>query len=112
MEQSQKDTTVASVACLILCALIFIYGYQETGRPLKATFCLIIGLGIRWRSPPLPLAILTFDDHFLPILIGLAIDFGVHLITRYEEELRQGHSEQVAMRTRLSLPAKESLPEH
>jgi predicted RND superfamily exporter protein len=25
---------------------------------------------------------------FFPILIGLAIDFGVHLTTRYEEELR------------------------
>jgi uncharacterized protein len=27
---------------------------------------------------------------FVPMLIGLAIDFGVHLITRYEEELRRG----------------------
>ena len=27
---------------------------------------------------------------FAPILIGLAIDFGVHLVTRYEEELRAG----------------------
>ena len=33
----------------------------------------------------------------MPILIGLAIDFGVHLITRYEEELRHGRSEQSAM---------------
>src|SRR5439155_20340807 len=45
MEQSQKDSTVASVVSLILCALIFIYGYQETGRPLKATLCLLVGLG-------------------------------------------------------------------
>src|SRR5205814_1497559 len=33
MEQSQKDTTVASIASLLICALIFIYGYQQTGRP-------------------------------------------------------------------------------
>src|ERR1017187_8703281 len=31
------------------------------------------------------------------MLIGLAIDFGVHLVTRYEEELRHGKSEEAAM---------------
>src|SRR4051794_23287166 len=45
MEQSQWDSTVASIVSLVVCALIFIYGYQETGRPLKATFCLLVGLG-------------------------------------------------------------------
>jgi len=34
---------------------------------------------------------------FLPMLIGLAIDFGVHLVTRYEEELRQGKTERQAL---------------
>src|SRR6185369_11779757 len=34
---------------------------------------------------------------FVPILIGLAIDFGVHLITRYEEELRHGRTELYAL---------------
>ncbi len=31
------------------------------------------------------------------MLIGLAIDFGVHLITRYEEELRHGKTEEAAL---------------
>src|SRR5262249_3782569 len=44
MMQSRKDTTVASIASLIICALIFIYGYKETGRPVKATVCLVVGL--------------------------------------------------------------------
>ena len=99
MEQSKADTTVASIACLILCALIFIYGYQETGRPLKATFCLIIGMGYTLAFTTFAIGhlnILTVT--FLPILIGLAIDFGVHLITRYEEELRLGRGEEAAMR--------------
>ena len=83
-----------------LCALIFIYGYQETGRPLKATFCLLIGLGYTLAFTTLTvghLNILTIT--FMPMLIGLAIDFGVHLITRYEEELRLGRSEAEALRT-------------
>jgi len=100
MQQSQKDSMTASVVSLIICALIFIYGYQETGRPLKATICLIIGLGYTMAFATLTvghLNILTIT--FVPILIGLAIDFGVHLITRYEEELRHGRSEEQAMRT-------------
>jgi len=29
MLQSQKDTTLASIVSLVLCALIFIYGYRK-----------------------------------------------------------------------------------
>jgi uncharacterized protein len=36
---------------------------------------------------------------FVPILIGLAIDFAVHLISRYEEELRHGKTEEAALST-------------
>src|SRR6185369_4692535 len=98
MAQSQKDTTVATIASLVICALIFIYGYQETGRPIKATICLIVGLGYTMAFATFTIGhlnILTIT--FVPILIGLAIDFGVHLITRYEEELRRGRSEKYAL---------------
>ena len=98
MEQSQKDTTVASIASLIICALIFIYGYQETGRPIKATFCLLVGLAYTMAFTTLVvghLNILTIT--FVPILIGLAIDYGVHLISRYEEELRRGKTQEAAL---------------
>jgi uncharacterized protein len=98
MLQSQKDTMLATIISLILVALIFIYGYHETGRPLKATACLLVGLAYTMGFTTLTvghLNILTIT--FFPILVGLAIDFGVHLITRYEEELRHGRSERVAL---------------
>ena len=98
MAQSQKDTTVASIVSLVLCALIFIYGYNETGRPVKATISLIVGLAYTLAFATLTvghLNILTIT--FVPILIGLAIDYGVHLISRYEEELRSGKSEEDAL---------------
>ena len=98
MAQSQKDTTVAAIVALVLSALIFIYGYQETGRPVKATLCLIVGLGYTLAFATLVIGhlnILTIT--FLPILIGLAIDYGVHLISRYEEELRRGRNEEAAL---------------
>jgi hypothetical protein len=98
MAQSQKDTTVATAISLALVAVIFIFGYHETGRPLKATLCLLVGLIYTMGFTTLAvghLNILTIT--FVPILVGLAIDFGVHLITRYEEELRHGRSERVAL---------------
>jgi hypothetical protein len=98
MTQSQKDITLASIVSLVLCALIFIYGYNETGRPVKATICLVIGLGYTLAFTTLSvghLNILTIT--FVPMLIGLGIDFGVHLITRYEEELRHGKTAEAAL---------------
>ena len=91
MTQSEKDATLASIVSLFLCALIFIYGYNETGRPVKATICLLVGMAYTLGFATLAvghLNVLTIT--FVPMLIGLAIDFGVHLITRYEEELRHG----------------------
>jgi hypothetical protein len=98
MAQSQKDMALASIVALILCALIFIYGYNETGRPVKATICLIVGLAYTLAFATLAvghLNILTIT--FLPMLIGLGIDYGVHLITRYEEELRHGQTQEAAL---------------
>lgn len=98
MNQSQTDTTVATIVSFVLVALIFIYGYSESGRPIKATLCLLPGLAYTMGFTTFAvghLNILTIT--FAPILIGLAIDFGVHLITRYEEELRRGHTEHEAM---------------
>lgn len=94
MAQSQRDTELASVVALLVCALIFVYGYQETGRPIKATLCLLVGVGYTlafatWSVGHLNVLTVTF----VPILIGLAIDYGVHLISRYEEELRRGNTE-------------------
>jgi hopanoid biosynthesis associated RND transporter like protein HpnN len=98
MKQSQTDVTLASIVSLVLCGLIFIYGYNETGRPIKANICLVIGLGYTLAFATLAIGhlnVLTIT--FVPMLIGLAIDFGVHLITRYEEELRHGKSAEAAM---------------
>ncbi|MDE3066302.1 MAG: MMPL family transporter [Verrucomicrobiota bacterium] len=98
MTQSQKDVALATVVSLFLCALIFIYGYNETGRPIKATVCLVVGLAYTLAFTTLTaghLNVLTI--FFLPMLIGLAIDYGVHLITRYEEELRHGKSNEAAL---------------
>ena len=98
MVQSKHDATLATIITLLVCSLLFIYAYGETGRPLKAVVCLVIGLGYSMAFTTFTIGhlnILTIT--FAPILIGLAIDFGIHLITRYEEEIRHGRSEEQAL---------------
>lgn len=98
MIQSQKDSTLATLVSLVVVALIFIFGYQQAVRPLLATGCLIVGLGYTMAFTTATvghLNILTIT--FVPMLIGLAIDFGVHLITRFEEEVDAGKTEHEAM---------------
>jgi len=98
MRQAELDTSRASVAALVIVALTFIFCYNQIRRPLMATACLIVGIGYTLGFATLTvghLNILTIT--FVPILIGMAIDFGVHLIARYEEELRQGRNERTAI---------------
>lgn len=98
MVQSQRDSTLATIISLVLVVLIFIFGYRQFGRPLKATASLVIGIGYTMAYTTATvghLNILTIT--FVPMLIGLAIDFGVHLITRFEEELACGRSQTDAM---------------
>lgn len=98
MRQAQIDTTRASLVTLVVVALTFIFGYHEIRRPLMATACLIVGIGYTLGFATLTIGYLNIlTITFVPILIGMAIDFGVHLIARYEEELREGRNEHMAL---------------
>lgn len=103
MRQARRDTDVAALISLCLSALIFIYGYHEFRRPLMATLSLLIGISYTLAFATLTVRRLNIlSVTLVPILIGLGIDFGVHLIARYEEELRRGVSRPIAMRKALA----------
>ena len=93
MKQSEKDSTWATLLSLVLCALLFLIGYNHRGRPQKTVLSLVVGLCYTMGYTTLVvghLNILTIT--FAPMLIGLAIDFGVHLISRFEEEVNGGET--------------------
>ena len=99
MAQSERDTALATVVSLVLVFVIIIIGYGKVSRRIKADACLIVGMSYTMAFTTLVvghLNILTIT--FAPILLGIAIDFGVHLISRYEEELQRGQSPEAAMR--------------
>ena len=93
MKQSEKDSTWATLLSLVLCGLLFLIGYNHRGRPQKTVLSLVVGLCYTMGYTTLVvghLNILTIT--FAPMLIGLAIDFGVHLISRFEEEVNGGET--------------------
>jgi uncharacterized protein len=102
MEQARRDTEIAAVISLVLTALIFISSCRDILRPLMATFCLLIGICYTLGFATLVVGRLNIlSITLVPILIGLAIDYGVHLIFRYEEEVRRGESRRFAIRRAL-----------
>jgi predicted RND superfamily exporter protein len=102
MRQARRDTDLAAIVSLFLSALIFVFGYHEIRRPLMATGCLLVGIAYTLALPRWPSGLNILTITLVPILIGMAIDFGVHLIARYEEELRRGSSERIAIRKALA----------
>jgi hypothetical protein len=104
MAQSERDTALATVVSFVLVFVIIIFGYGRISRRIKADACLIVGMAYTMAFTTLVIGhlnILTIT--FAPILVGIAIDFGVHLIARYEEELQRGQSAELAMRKALVL---------
>ena len=100
--QAEQDVNRAAIVALVLVAAIFVCGYREIRRPLMATVCLLAGIAYTLGFATLAVGHLNIlSITLVPILIGLAIDFGVHLISRYEEELRTGKNQAAAIRKAL-----------
>ena len=100
--QAEQDVNRAALLALVLVATIFVCGYHEIRRPIMATVCLLVGIGYTLGFATLAVGHLNIlSITLVPILIGLAIDFGVHLISRYEEELRAGKNQSAAIRQAL-----------
>jgi uncharacterized protein len=92
--QAQHDSVVATAVALLVCSVIFIVAYGQAWRPFKAVLCLLIGLGYSLGFTTLAIGHLNIlSIAFTPMLIGLTIDFGIHLISRYEEEMRNRRTE-------------------
>ncbi len=91
MLASRRDSIKASILAVIGVGLLFIIAFGEVRRPLIGVVALLFGLGwsLGWTTLIVGhLNILTVS--FAVMLIGLGVDFGIHLIARYEEERAKG----------------------
>lgn len=98
MAAAQRDMTIATLISLLGVAFLFVVFFRGVVRPALAVTTLIIGLS--WSLGFLTLTIghlniLTIV--FMPMLIGLGIDFPIHFIARYEEERAGGRDTRRAL---------------
>lgn len=88
---AQANSNVAAVVSLIGVTLLYLFFFKKLRHPLLILAALTVGLAWAMGFATLTVGHLTIITAFVaPILIGLADDFGVHFIARYEEERDQG----------------------
>jgi hypothetical protein len=93
MVAAQRDTLLATLLSLLSVALLFVVAFRQVWRPLLVVSTLILALCWTLGFTALTVGELNLlSISFLPLLIGLGIDFGIHLLARYGEE-RSVHSD-------------------
>ncbi len=102
MLTTQADVEKASKIALFCVALLFIIAYRGVVKPMLAVFCLMLALCWTMGFTALTVGHLNIlSVVFTTILIGLGIDFGIHILGRYKEERKQGKEIQEALRQTL-----------
>ncbi len=82
---TERDATRASILAVVLIAIMLIVAFHSWPKPLMAVAALLVG--IAWSFGYLTLAIghlQLLSVVFTVILLGLGIDFGIHIISRFE----------------------------
>ncbi len=91
MDTTQVDVKKASLIALVGVSLLFILAYRGVVKPLMAVFCLLVALSWSMGYTTLTVGHLNIlSVVFTTILIGLGIDFGIHILERYKEERQAG----------------------
>jgi uncharacterized protein len=93
MGAAQRDTTIASLIALVGVALLFAAFFKGVARPAFVVLTLVIGLIWSLGVTTLTIGHLNiFTIFFAPMLIGLGDGYGIHCISRYEEERARGRN--------------------
>ena len=90
---TQADAQVATVVSFIGVTLLYLLFFRTLRHPLLIVVTLAAGLSWTMAFVTLTVGHLTIITVFVaPMLLGLADDFSVHFVARYEEERSRGQS--------------------
>ena len=91
MTLTQVDVKKATLLALVGVSVMFILAFRGVAKPLMAVFCLVVALCWSVGFTTLTVGHLNIlSVVFTTILIGLGIDFGIHILERYKEERMAG----------------------
>jgi uncharacterized protein len=92
------DGIRSGLLSMVAISIIFTLGFGEISRPLQAVSALTCGLGWSLGYTTVAVGHLNFITvSLLTMLMGLGIDFGIHLLFRYDEELNRGLTPEEAL---------------
>jgi uncharacterized protein len=103
MHISRHDMTRATICSLVGVSVLFVVGFGHWRLPLLAVGSLLIALTWSFGYIALSVGHLNIlSISFGAILIGLGIDFGIHLLARFAEIRRQAATLEEAITTTVS----------
>lgn len=98
MLSAQNDTSLATVVSFAGITLLYLVFFRNLRHPLIIAATLLLGLAWTMGFITLTVGHLTIITVFVaPMLLGLADDFAVHFMTRYEEERAAGRDARTAL---------------
>lgn len=97
-EQIQKDITLTSLVSLIGVALVLILGLGTLRGALATVVCMCFAMGWTLGFAQVAVGQINIVTGFLlAILGGLGVEYGIHLIRRYYQEIKAGKSRDEAL---------------
>ena len=89
METTNSDMNVASIVALVLCAALFMVVFRGVKRPLFAVAAFLAGAALTYAAATIMIGSLNLlSVVFMLVLVGVGLDYGIHMIARYLEGLR------------------------
>ncbi len=107
MDSVGPMTSVITLVALVVVFLLLIWNFRSVWTPVIALIPIVVG--IIWSIGLIALVLgqlNLFTVMIMVILLGLGIDFSIHLATRFHEEIMTGHGIEQAMYATLNETGK------
>ncbi len=93
-----QDISTTSVVSFLLVLVLVAVAFKDLQALPILFFPLIVGSSVTWGFTALVIGeVNTFTSTFTAILLGLGVDFAIHLYSRYREELTEVGDQREAM---------------
>ncbi|MBI5485655.1 MAG: MMPL family transporter [Deltaproteobacteria bacterium] len=91
MATSQRDMEIATVLSLALTVILLLFAFRGLLNVIAAMVSLIVGICLSFGFATLAIGHLNILSMvFAIMLIGLGIEYGIQVVLRYQEELKNG----------------------
>jgi uncharacterized protein len=103
MSTSQQDISLATVVSLALTVVLLLLAFRGVLNVVAAMVSLLVAISLSFGFATLAVGHLNILSMvFAIMLIGIGIEYGIQVVLRYQEELREGAPELEAIETGLN----------